>query len=160
MKKKLLIILLSVSLLFLASCNLNNKDTADKNGDKNIETNLGITEDELNDILKTFVYKVYTPSNQNDLDTGLEGLREIVTDSVYTRLSNSIGEYNSDIKQSIIDYYFNYAKSEDTHDKQEHAYVEFMWKHSEVTDRLAIEFGINDEGKIHKYTILDGGTLD
>lgn len=166
-KYKLIALLLTLSLL-LTSCgqlklsemfgeDTNNKTDNTESVNDNL-TRLGITTAELDELLRNFVHKIYLPQSEADINSGVELLKDYITDRVYENLIDSLGEYNEDIKQVLTHYYFNYAWGDGTHDHQEHAYIEFNFKHDGYLSKVAIEFGINEEGKIYKYSVYDGGS--
>lgn len=163
MSRKLLSIVLAISLLFLSSCTFKNPLDFSQRGvdseDTSMKTRLGITVNTLNKEFEEFIRLVYTPSNQDDITRGLAILKGYMVDEVYERFSSRVSEYSPEYKQSIIKYTFNFAKSEDTHDHQEHIYLEFIWKHDGVTDLQGLEFVINEEGKIQRFIHLDGGRM-
>jgi len=104
---------------------------------------------EFKDTILRFVYKVYNPQEEDDISEGLNIIKEISTTREYNELK-SIAKFNAGKRSSISDIDIQYSGKTRT------VYVELGLKVDNYYQRIAIEFVLNNEGKIFKHYIWTG----
>lgn len=150
--KKLYIIL--ISLIVLSGCGVNNtKDTEYSLSELYVfeETTLK----EFKDILRNFIYKLYSPSSQEDIEEALNIIKPYMTEEVFTDFKEECSSYKEDMPRNVIsDLIILYGNKYNQSDSMERYYLSFnVAAEGLSSNKIRIEFKINPDGKIYLYNI-------
>ena len=153
MLKKLALgfILLTITSL----CGCNNVGYRDyKELEQETQLGLGLNYTELEDMLIEFAYKVYMPRSEEDIQNGIELLKDIATDKEIASLKSIAGTYNKDSTQKVTKVDVIYTNGKNNTDHMEHIYIEIGIENNGLKTQM-IEFVVNPNNKIFQHKIYD-----
>lgn len=123
---------------------------------ENITLNCGITVVELEDKLIKFVSNVYNPQKEEDIQDGIEIIKELLTDDQYRELVSMAGDYKPEVKSSITNLLVGYSRDQNNSDGMARGYVGFDLETDKYKQEIVLEFVFNHGGQIFKHYIWKG----
>ena len=154
MKKLKSLVGLLIILSICTGCGTNNIDIKDYNALKDkVTLGCGLTVSEMNQTMINFIYKVYSPSNQADITTGLESLKNYMTAAEYTSLTSDMNKYKADVKTEVSNVNVRICKGKYAYSGMDTILVNFTVSSGGYTTNMILEFVINPNNKIFKHYI-------
>lgn len=156
--KVLLAILILSLVVQLFGCSKKNNEITQEKYDKlkqKITLSNGLTVLELEELMMRFVYSVYNPKSEEDLKAGVDLIKDIVTESVYDELLDTV-QFNEGVVSNISNLEVRYSNGKNHSDHLSRVLCKFTLNSGGYSQNIIIEFVMNDSGKIFKYYIWNG----
>lgn len=156
--RKFMVVTLLLFSVALVGCNKNDVTKEDYNKLKeSITITDGLTIVDLEDKIMNFVYNVYNPSNVEDIQEGIDSIKDILTENEYNDLISE-ARYNEDVQSSVDNVTVHYLPSSNSSDGMNRVYTEFSISSDNKEQKMAIEFVLNEDSKIFKHYLWYGET--
>lgn len=116
----------------------------------------GVRVDELEGEFMSFIHHVYSPNTTEEIGQGIDSIAKYLTDTVDKDFRSMIVEVEPSKSSTIRDVEVRYSRAENNSDELPRVYAEFMLESEGLSQKKAIEFVFNPEGKIFRYYFWEG----
>ena len=119
----------------------------------------GLTVNDLEDRIMKFIYFVYTPQSEEDIQKGLDSVKDLLTVGEYNTLLSET-RYNEETRANMSDLVVAYSSVKNNSDGLDRIYVEFVLTNDTSRQHKSLEFVMNPKGLIFKHYVWNGNTQE